>query len=75
MDRTKEHLCAGDISTIKARMKLLDAAKAWREKGAVPPGARDAGVYRVRGTSTIVPDDVDWIDGVKDAMTVPPLVT
>jgi hypothetical protein len=56
-------------------MKLLDAAKAWREKGAVPPGARDAGVYRVRGTSTIVPDDVDWIDGVKDAMTVPPLVT
>ena len=23
MDRTKEHLCAGDISTIKARLKLL----------------------------------------------------
>ena len=27
MDRTKEHLCAGDISTIKARLKLLNAAK------------------------------------------------
>ena len=72
MDRTKEHLCAGDISTIKARLKLLDAAKALREKGTVPPGARDAGVYRVRGASIVVPDDVNWIDGVNDAMTVPP---
>src|SRR5262249_12348956 len=72
MDRTKEHLCAGDISTIKARLKLLDAARALREKGTPPPGAKDAGVYRVRGVSIVVPDDVDWIDGVKEAMTVPP---
>ena len=71
MDRTKEHLCAGDISTIKARLKLLDAAKALREQGTVPPGARDPSVYRVRGTSTVVPDNVDWIDGVMEAMTVP----
>jgi hypothetical protein len=47
MDRTKEHLCAGDIS--KARLKLLNAARALREKGTPPPGARDPGVYRVRG--------------------------
>ncbi|HEX9264706.1 MAG TPA: aromatic ring-hydroxylating dioxygenase subunit alpha, partial [Candidatus Binatia bacterium] len=73
MDRTKEHLCAGDISTIKARMKLFDAAKALREKGTVPPGARDPSVYRVRGTSTVVSENVHWIDGVMDAMTVPPL--
>ena len=32
MDRTKEHLCAGDISTIRARLKLLNSAKALREK-------------------------------------------
>ena len=73
MDRTKEHLCAGDISTIKARLKLLDAARALREKGTLPPGAKDAGVYRVRGVSVVVPDDVNWIDGVKEAMTVPPV--
>ena len=72
MDRTKEHLCAGDISTIKARLKLLDAAKALRERGTVPPGAQDPGVYRVRGASIVVPDDVNWIDGVRDAMTVAP---
>src|SRR5262245_62522720 len=74
IDRTREHLCAGDISTIKARLKLLDAARALREKGTVPPGARDPSVYRVRGASIIVADGIDWIDGVREAITVPPLV-
>jgi hypothetical protein len=72
MDRSKEHLCAGDISTIKARLMLLNSAKALRESGTVPPGARDPGVYRVRGASVIVPDDINWTDGVKEATTVPP---
>lgn len=72
LDRTKEHLCAGDRSIIKARTMLLQAAKALRERGAVPPGARDPSVYRVRGTSTVVPDTVDWVEGVKEAVTVPP---
>ena len=73
LDRTKEHLCAGDISTIKARLKLLNAAKALRERGTVPPGARDPSVYRVRGTSTVVADNVNWVDGVMDEMIVPPV--
>lgn len=64
----KEHLCAGDISTIKARLKLLDAATALRERGIVPPGARDPGVYRVRGASTVVAEGVDWVEGVREAM-------
>ena len=72
MDRSKEHLCAGDISTIKARLKLLAAAKALRDNGTPPPGAREPANYRVRGASKIVADDVNWIDGVKDAITVPP---
>jgi hypothetical protein len=72
MDRTKEHLCAGDISTIKARLKLLRAAKALRDHGTPPPGARDPSVYRVRGASIMVADDINWIDGVKEVITVPP---
>jgi hypothetical protein len=72
LDRTKEHLCAGDLSTIKARMMLLDAAQALRERGAIPVGARDPSVYRVRGASKAVPDSVNWFDGVKQAITVPP---
>ena len=51
-----------------------DAARALREKGTPPPGARDAGAYCVRGVSVVVPDDVNWIDSVRDAMTVPPMI-
>jgi hypothetical protein len=58
---------------IKARLMLLDSAKALRERGIVPPGARDPGVYRVRGASTVVPEDVHWVEGVMEAMTVPAL--
>src|SRR5262252_4389563 len=72
LDRTKEHLCAGDLSVIKARRLLLDAASALREKGAPPAGARDPSVYRVRGCSTIVADNVNWVEGAKEQMTVPP---
>jgi hypothetical protein len=72
--RVKEHLCAGDISTIKARLKLLNAAKALRENSGVPLGGLDAGVYRVRGASVVVPNDTSWVVGVQEAITVPPLV-
>jgi phthalate 4,5-dioxygenase oxygenase subunit len=73
LDRTKENLCSGDMSIIKARRLLLEAARAWREQGTVPIGARDAGVYRVRGCAMVVPDDIDWVEGVQDTITVPPL--
>ena len=63
---------AGDLSTIKARLMFLDAAKALRERGTVPPDAKDPSIYRVRGTSVVVPDDVNSIDGVREAITVPP---
>jgi hypothetical protein len=51
---------------------LLEAARALREKGTIPTGARDPSVYRVRGTSTVVADNVYWVEGVKKAVTVPP---
>ncbi len=72
LDRTRENLCSGDLSVIKARRMLLAAAQALRQNGTVPVGARDPSVYRVRGCSAVVPDDADWIDGVRQAVTVPP---
>ena len=72
LDRTKENLCSGDLSVIKARRMLLDAARELRQNGTIPIGARDPGVYRVRGCSTVVPDDVDWVEGVRESVTVPP---
>jgi phenylpropionate dioxygenase-like ring-hydroxylating dioxygenase large terminal subunit len=65
LDRSKENLCSGDYSTIKARRMMLRAAKELREKGTPPPGVLDPKVYRVRGTSRIVPDSVLWSEGVK----------
>ncbi len=72
LDRSKENLCFGDLSVIKARRMLLDAAQALRQRGAVPVCARDASVYRVRGCSATVREDVDWIEGVRESVTVPP---
>jgi hypothetical protein len=69
LDRTKENLCSGDMTTIKARRMLLTAAKSLREKGVLPPGATDASVYRVRGVSTVVPENVSWVDRVKEDVT------
>jgi hypothetical protein len=73
LDRTKENLCSGDMTIIKARRMLLDAANALRQKGTLPPGARDPSVYRVRGCAMVVSDAVDWVDGVSAAVNVPPL--
>ncbi|HEY7165844.1 MAG TPA: Rieske 2Fe-2S domain-containing protein [Candidatus Binatia bacterium] len=71
LDRTKENLCAGDMTVIKARLLLLEAARAFRERSEPAPGARDPGVYRVRGCAVTIPDDIDWIEGARETMTVP----
>ena len=73
LDRTQENLCAGDMTIIKARLMLLEAARALRDKGAMPDGARAPGVYRVRGCAVVIPDDVDWLEGARESMTVPAL--
>jgi hypothetical protein len=70
LDRTKENLCSGDQTTGKARRILLRLAKALREGGTTPLGVREPEIYRVRGTSVVVPDNLDWVDSVKERVTV-----
>jgi phenylpropionate dioxygenase-like ring-hydroxylating dioxygenase large terminal subunit len=70
LDRTKENLCSGDQTTFKARRILLRLAKALREQGTTPIGIRDASIYRVRATSSVVPDSENWVEAVKDKVTV-----
>jgi phthalate 4,5-dioxygenase len=72
LDRSKETLCVGDLTIIKARRMLKEAALALHEKGTVPPGVRDAAIYRVRAVSTEVPDQLDWVESVKELVTVTP---
>jgi hypothetical protein len=69
LDRTKEHLCSGDQTTGKARRILLRLAKALREKGTAPLGVRDPEIYRVRGASVVVPDNLNWVEAVKERVT------
>ena len=71
LDRTQENLCAGDMTIIKARLMLLEAARALREKNTLPAGARDPSVYRVRGSAVVIRDDIDWIEGARESVTVP----
>jgi phenylpropionate dioxygenase-like ring-hydroxylating dioxygenase large terminal subunit len=70
LDRTAENLCSGDQTTFKARRILLKLAKSLREHGTVPVGVTDPSIYRVRATSSVVPDNVNWVEGVKDKVTV-----
>lgn len=70
LDRTKENLCSGDGTIVKARRMLLRCARELREHGTIPPGISDARVYAVRGANTVVPDTIDWVKGVEAQVTV-----
>jgi hypothetical protein len=70
LDRSKENLCSGDYSIMKARRMLLGAAKDLRERGTPPPGVRDPKVYRIRATAKVVPDSTPWVEGVKSEVLV-----
>jgi phthalate 4,5-dioxygenase len=60
IDRTREHLGTCDAMIIQVRRRLMNAAKALRDHGTVPPGVDDPEVYRVRSATVIVPKGEDW---------------
>jgi len=62
VDRSKEHLGTTDAMIARVRRRLLDAAKALREKGTVPPGVDQPGMYRQRSGWAMVPNDQDFWD-------------
>ncbi len=51
---------------IRTRKRLIDAAKALRNTGQVPPGVDDAGVYAVRSGGVVLPRGADWVEATKD---------
>jgi phenylpropionate dioxygenase-like ring-hydroxylating dioxygenase large terminal subunit len=72
MDRSSENLCVGDLTLVKARKLLRDAALALQRHGTVPNGVNNPEIYRVRAASTIVPDNVNWVEAVQELVTVTP---
>ena len=66
-DRTKENLVSTDNGIIMARHRLMRAAKALLDKGVAPPGI-DVEHQKVRSCSVVLPPDVAFKDGAKEAL-------
>jgi hypothetical protein len=60
-NRSREHLGQTDSGIIRTRKRLLDAAKAFAERGETPPGVRNPEYYRVRTGEIFLPDNADWV--------------
>src|SRR4029453_10599517 len=59
-DRTQERLGTSDLMVIRTRKRLIDAAKALRDSGKIPPGVDDPAVYRARSGGVLLPRGADW---------------
>jgi phthalate 4,5-dioxygenase oxygenase subunit len=72
-DRTQERLGTSDMMVIRTRKRLIDAAKALRDRGQTPPGVDNPEVYRVRSGGVMLPNGVDWVkatEGLRQAGVV-----
>jgi hypothetical protein len=66
MDRSAEHLGSTDAAIIRARRRLLDAARQLRDTGVTPASVDDAALFRVRSASGLLPKGASWLDGTRD---------
>jgi phthalate 4,5-dioxygenase len=69
IDRTKENLVSTDNGIIMARHRLMRAAKALADKGVMPPGVEPAH-HHVRSASIVLPPELPFKEGAKEALTV-----
>jgi hypothetical protein len=60
-DRTKEHLGTADAMIIRVRRRLLEAVKAFRDRGELPPGVHNPAMYRIRPVGAVLPKGADWV--------------
>jgi len=70
MDRSQEYLGSSDTAIIRARRTLLQAVRGL-ERGADPPGLVAAS-QRVRSVSIVLPRDVPFQDGAREALVADP---
>lgn len=66
IDRAAEHLGASDEMVIRTRRRLINAAKALRDRAQTPPGVDDASVYRYRSGGVILPRGADWREATNE---------
>jgi hypothetical protein len=68
VDRSRENLVSTDNGIIMARHRLLRAAKALVDKGVTPPGV-DIAHQKIRSCAIVLPPDVAFKDGAREALT------
>jgi phthalate 4,5-dioxygenase oxygenase subunit len=73
VDRTKENLVSTDNGIIMARHRLLRAVKSLADKGVVPPGV-DPAHQKVRSAAIVLPPDVPFTEGAREALIARPSV-
>jgi hypothetical protein len=69
VDRTRERLGTSDTAIIQVRKRLVSAARALRDRDAVPPG-QHAPAFRVRSASLVLPPGADWVEAAKPLILV-----
>jgi phthalate 4,5-dioxygenase len=72
LDRTQEHLGTTDAAIIRLRRVMLDAVKALRDHGTVPPTVDDPDAYAVRSGSVVLPPDQPWLEFSRPRLQVAP---
>jgi hypothetical protein len=65
-DRTQEHLATSDNMIIRARRRLINAAKAYRDQGAIPPGVDNPELFRMRSGGALLPKGVNGLEMLKE---------
>jgi phthalate 4,5-dioxygenase len=68
LNRSLEHLGSSDVMVIRVRMRLLEAALAFRDKGILPPGVENPEIYQVRSGGAFLPEGQDWLEGIADLL-------
>jgi phthalate 4,5-dioxygenase len=71
IDRSGEHLGSSDAMVIRTRRRVINAARALRDGGVVPPGVDQPTVYRCRSGGVVLPRDADWLDATRDLRRAP----
>jgi hypothetical protein len=65
-DRTQEHLGSSDAMVIRTRRRAINAARALKDQGSIPPGVDDPTVYCHRSGGVILPREANWLEATKD---------
>jgi phthalate 4,5-dioxygenase len=65
-NRSNEHLGTTDTMIIYTRRALLQAARALRDGGQVPPGVDQPSVYAQRSGGVILPRTASWFEATQE---------